>query len=77
MVFGLQGYLFFDFISNFLRSKRESSSEERAKIVVSANKTEKSKKQKKKESDLPEADQNSAQSSPKAAGNNVRKAKVK
>uniref|UniRef100_A0A182SJF1 Uncharacterized protein n=1 Tax=Anopheles maculatus TaxID=74869 RepID=A0A182SJF1_9DIPT len=79
MVFGLQGYLFFDFISSVLRSKRESSTEERAKVTVSTNKTEKPKKQKKKESDLPEADQNSAQSSPKATTNvnNVRKAKVK
>lgn len=79
MVFGLQGYLFFDFISSVLRSKRESSTEERAKVTVSTNKTEKPKKQKKKESDLPEADQNSAQSSPKATTtvNNVRKTKVK
>uniref|UniRef100_A0A182Q1V5 TLC domain-containing protein n=1 Tax=Anopheles farauti TaxID=69004 RepID=A0A182Q1V5_9DIPT len=77
MVLGLQGYLFFDFISNVLRSKREGSTEERAKVTVSsANKTEKPKKQKKKESDLPEADQNSAQSSPKSVGN-VRKVKVK
>ncbi|XP_050093717.1 translocating chain-associated membrane protein 1 [Anopheles aquasalis] len=82
MVFGLQGYLIFDFISNVLRTKRESSSEERTKVTVGANKTEKPKKQKKKESDLPEADQNSAPSSPTASGsaNNsgkVRKVKVK
>ncbi|XP_035892339.1 translocating chain-associated membrane protein 1 [Anopheles stephensi] len=81
MVFGLQGYLFYDFISSVLRSKRESSTEERnAKVTVSTNKTEKPKKQKKKESDLPEADQNSAQSSPKATTTstyNVRKTKVK
>uniref|UniRef100_A0A2M3YZ95 Protein transporter n=1 Tax=Anopheles braziliensis TaxID=58242 RepID=A0A2M3YZ95_9DIPT len=81
MVFGLQGYLIFDFISNVLRTKRESSSEERTKVTVGANKTEKPKKQKKKESDLPEADQNSAPSSPTASGNansgKVRKVKVK
>lgn len=82
MVFGLQGYLIFDFISNVLRTKRESSSEERTKVTVGANKTEKPKKQKKKESDLPEADQNSAPSSPTASGSTgnsgkVRKVKVK
>uniref|UniRef100_A0A2M4A0T8 Protein transporter n=1 Tax=Anopheles triannulatus TaxID=58253 RepID=A0A2M4A0T8_9DIPT len=80
MVFGLQGYLIFDFISNVLRSKRESSSEERTKVTVGANKTEKPKKQKKKESDLPEADQNSAPSSPTASGassGKARKVKVK
>ncbi|XP_053671971.1 translocating chain-associated membrane protein 1 [Anopheles nili] len=76
MVFGLQGYQFFDFISNVLRSKRENSTEERTKVTISANKTEKSKKQKKKESDLPEADQNSAQSSPTSSGN-ARKMKTK
>ncbi|XP_035788848.1 translocating chain-associated membrane protein 1-like [Anopheles albimanus] len=81
MIFGLQGYLIFDFISNVLRTKRESSSEERTKVTIGANKTEKPKKQKKKESDLPEADQNSAPSSPTASGSansgKVRKVKVK
>lgn len=77
MVFGLQGFLIFDFISNVLRSKRESSTEERPKATVSANRTEKVKKQKKKESDLPEADQNSAQSSPTASGPNDKGRKMK
>lgn len=77
MVFGLQGYLIFDFISNVLRSKRENSSDERLKIAVSANKSEKSKKQKKKESDLPEADQNSAQSSPIVSGASEKNRKMK
>ncbi|XP_058055445.1 translocating chain-associated membrane protein 1 [Anopheles bellator] len=80
MVFGLQGYLIFDFISNVLRSKRESSTEERTKVAASTNKTEKPKRQKKRESDLPEADQNSAQSSPSASGaasGKARKVKAK
>lgn len=77
MVFGLQGYLIFDFISNVLRSKRENSSDERPKVAATTNKTEKPKKQKKKESDLPEADQNSAQSSLIVSGANDKQRKMK
>lgn len=66
-VFGLQGYLIFDFISNVLRSKRESSNEQQSERLhkpAAPVKSEKSKKERKKESDLPEADQNAAQASP-------------
>lgn len=80
-VFGLQGYLIFDFISNVLKSKRETAADHQPKtttVVAPSSKGEKSKKERKKESDLPEADQN-AQSSPVAAssGKASRKAKVK
>lgn len=80
-VFGLQGYLIFDFISNVLKSKRETAADHQPKtttVVAPSSKSEKSKKERKKESDLPEADQN-AQSSPVAAssGKASRKAKVK
>ncbi|XP_058831953.1 translocating chain-associated membrane protein 1 [Topomyia yanbarensis] len=79
-IFGLQGYLIFDFISNVLRSKRERSvehSERQAKAA--ATKSEKSKKERKKESDLPEADQNSIQSvpAPAVSGKAAKKTKVK
>lgn len=81
-VFGLQGYLIFDFISNVLKSKRETAADQPSSKATSVTapltKGEKSKKERKKESDLPEADQN-AQSSPVAAssGKASRKAKVK
>lgn len=78
-VFGLQGYLIFDFISNVLKSKRETAADQPAKtttVTAPPTKGEKSKKERKKESDLPEADQN-AQSSPVTAGKASRKAKVK
>lgn len=80
-VFGLQGYLIFDFISNVLKSKRETAADQPAKSTTLAaaptTKGEKTKKERKKESDLPEADQN-AQSSPVAtSGKASRKAKVK
>lgn len=80
-VFGLQGYLIFDFISNVLKSKRETAADQPSKtttVTAPLTKGEKSKKERKKESDLPEADQN-AQSSPVAAssGKASRKAKVK
>lgn len=81
-VFGLQGYLIFDFISNVLRSKRESSneqqSEQRLHKSAAPVKSEKTKKERKKESDLPEADQNAAQASPvPAAGAGKASKKVK
>uniref|UniRef100_A0A8D8D872 Translocating chain-associated membrane protein 1-like 1 n=1 Tax=Culex pipiens TaxID=7175 RepID=A0A8D8D872_CULPI len=79
-VFGLQGYLIFDFISNVLKSKRETAADQPAKsttLAAPTTKGEKTKKERKKESDLPEADQN-AQSSPVAtSGKASRKAKVK
>lgn len=80
-VFGLQGYLIFDFISNVLKSKRETAADQPSKsttVTAPLTKGEKTKKERKKESDLPEADQN-AQSSPVAAssGKASRKAKVK
>lgn len=79
-VFGLQGYLIFDFISNVLKSKRETAADQPAKsttLTAPTTKGEKTKKERKKESDLPEADQN-AQSSPVAiSGKASRKAKVK
>lgn len=81
-VFGLQGYLIFDFISNVLKSKRETAADQplskATTVTAPLTKGEKSKKERKKESDLPEADQN-AQSSPVAAssGKASRKAKVK
>lgn len=81
-VFGLQGYLIFDFISNVLKSKRETAADQPSSkattVTTPLTKGEKTKKERKKESDLPEADQN-AQSSPVAAssGKASRKAKVK
>jgi len=64
-VMGLQGFLIFQFFNNFLRTKNEKLVEKNLikKRNISANtKTtvsgEKSKKDRKKESDLPEADQN-------------------
>lgn len=62
-IFGLQGYLIFDFIWNVLRSKRERSAEHSERQAkAAAAKSEKTKKERKKESDLPEADQNAIQS---------------
>lgn len=53
-VFALQGHLVFQFMTVFLKSKRDSASE---KLKKSTIKVEKTKKDRKKESDLPEADQ--------------------
>ncbi|XP_055593866.1 translocating chain-associated membrane protein 1 [Uranotaenia lowii] len=80
-VFGMQGYLIFDFISNVLKSKRESSTTAQAEqrpLKSSGGKSEKTKKERKKESDLPEADQNAVQSSPApAVGKASKKVKAK
>jgi len=54
-VCALQGYLVFQFINNVLKAKRASLAEQNAKKKTI--KTEKSKKERKRESDLPEADQ--------------------
>lgn len=63
----MQGFLIFQFFNNFLRAKSEKLVEKNlakkrnvtanAKTAVSG---EKSKKDRKKESDLPEADQNAS-----------------
>lgn len=80
-IFGLQGYLIFDFIWNVLRSKRERSAEHSERQAkAAAVKSEKSKKERKKESDLPEADQNAIQSAATqsvAGGKASKKSKVK
>lgn len=65
-VMGLQGFLIFRFFNNFLRAKSEKLVEknlakkrnEKANSAKTAVAGEKSKKDRKKESDLPEADQN-------------------
>jgi translocating chain-associated membrane protein 1 len=73
IVFGLQGFLIFEFISNYFKAKRESVAEEKP---VKSSKTDKVKKEKKsKESDLPEADQNAAPA--QTTGAKKSKAKVK
>lgn len=54
-----QGYLIFNFLTDFLREKRETSTSEEAKALrKKAKAAEKEKLKKVKESDLPEADQN-------------------
>uniref|UniRef100_T1D460 Protein transporter of the tram translocating chain-associating membrane superfamily n=1 Tax=Psorophora albipes TaxID=869069 RepID=T1D460_9DIPT len=77
-VFGLQGYLIFDFITNVLKSKRESTEqqlERTQKAAAAPVKGEKTKKERKKESDLPEADQNTVQSSSSPAPATAKAAK--
>lgn len=64
IAFAIQGFLIFRFITSFLKSKRESKEQnsakqpttKKSKTVASTNAP--SKKERKKESDLPEADQN-------------------
>lgn len=58
LVFALQGYLIYQFLTEMLRSKRETESLKATK--VSSKSPVKSKKERKKESDLPEADQNAS-----------------
>lgn len=59
VAFSIQGFLIFRFITSFLKSKRESR-EQSAKLTkkVKAAAAAPVKKERKKESDLPEADQN-------------------
>jgi translocating chain-associated membrane protein 1 len=63
IVCSLQFYFIFAFITSFLKSKRESQAEQKvgktkgAKVVAKSG--EKTKRERKKESDLPEADQQS------------------
>lgn len=61
LIFALQGYLIYQFLTELLKSKRESESQKAAKTSKSPVK---SKKERKKESDLPEADQNASSSTP-------------
>lgn len=58
-VFLLQGYLIFQFINNVLKAKRERHNEQ-LMSKKKGSKLEKSKKERKRESDLPEADQNNS-----------------
>jgi translocating chain-associated membrane protein 1 len=69
LVFALQGYLIYQFLTELLKSKRETESQKAVKVSKSPVKT---KKERKKESDLPEADQNAA--TPNAA---IKKVKAK
>lgn len=57
LVFALQGYLIYEFLTEQLRSKRENQTEI-VKVKAATKSPSKSKKERKKESDLPEADQN-------------------
>jgi translocating chain-associated membrane protein 1 len=59
VAFSIQGFLIFRFIASFLKSKRESK-EASVKLTkkVKAVAAAPTKKDRKKESDLPEADQN-------------------
>lgn len=58
LVFALQGYLIYDFLTEQLRSKRETAAEAQKLVKATTKSPIKSKKERKKESDLPEADQN-------------------
>jgi translocating chain-associated membrane protein 1 len=57
VAFSIQGFLIFRFIASFLKSKRESK-EASVKVKKVKAVTAPAKKDRKKESDLPEADQN-------------------
>lgn len=68
IAFSIQGFLIFRFITSFLKSKRESKEQVVVKQPLTKKskpstetKKESSKKDRKKESDLPEADQNVSQ----------------
>lgn len=69
VAFAIQGFLIFRFITAFLKSKRESKEQSATvvakKVKVAPVKSEKSKKDRKKESDLPESEQNIAVNSKK------------
>lgn len=56
-IYGLQGYLIFRFLTDFLKKKREIQAES-GKKKSAALKNAKKEKKAKIESDLPEADQN-------------------
>jgi len=59
-VFGLQGYLIFQFINDILRVKRERLAEKKSSKKRAGKSGEKSKKDRKEENDLPEADQHAS-----------------
>lgn len=62
-VFALQSYLIFQFINNILRTKREEIVERsllKKRVAKIGNDLNKTRKDRKRESDLPEADQNTA-----------------
>ncbi|CRK99038.1 CLUMA_CG012153, isoform A [Clunio marinus] len=58
VAFSIQGFLIFRFIASFLKSKRESKEQSVKVIKKVKTSTTTGKKDRKKESDLPEADQN-------------------
>lgn len=60
-IFTLQGYLVFQFINELLKEKRATLVEQ-SQSKKKAGKSEKTKKERKRESDLPEADQDSKKS---------------
>jgi translocating chain-associated membrane protein 1 len=64
VAFTIQGFLIFRFIASFLRSKRESK-EQTIKVKKAKTTPAPIKKDRKKESDLPEADQNTTVSQKK------------
>lgn len=60
-VFALQSYLIFEFVNNILRAKREQIAERslfKKRAVKIGSDSSKTRKDRKRESDLPEADQN-------------------
>lgn len=66
-IFLLQGYLIFQFINNVLKARSEKLNEKhsaRKRNAAKAAGIEKAKKDRKKESDLPEADQNTISGKP-------------
>lgn len=58
VAFSIQGFLIFRFIASFLKSKRESKEQSSKSKKSKAATVAPAKKDRKKESDLPEADQN-------------------
>lgn len=65
-IFMLQGYLVFQFVSDLLKEKRASLAEQ-SNTKKKSTKTDKPKKERKRESDLPEVDQdNSSQKKPES-----------
>lgn len=64
-VFGLQGYLIFQFINDILRAKRESQQEKKSSKKRIGKSGEKTKKDRKEENDLPEADQHTGKEAKK------------
>jgi hypothetical protein len=65
VAFTIQGFLIFRFIASFLKSKRESKEQAAIKVKKVKAAPAPVKKDRKKESDLPEADQNTGVSQKK------------